>query len=190
VNWAAAAVVLGLATSACAGPEPAAVVVSGTRSAGGAAEPTVLADLQLDSVTAAGALVDVTSVAAALGDAARTYTDADTFAFNGEAFDLAVGLTMGRALACCGEDADVEVGSAVLGIGDYIRASTRRVEHDGRRLAYGLSVGFVLAASFKKPWGMDWEERLAIFGETRAALAELQSVLPAAAANFDLSNAL
>jgi hypothetical protein len=165
VNWAAAGVTLGLATSACAAPEPAAVVMSATRSAGGAAQPMVLADLQLDAVTAAGVLVDVSSIAVALGDSGHALTDANTFVFGGEHLDLGVGTTTGQAFACCGEDADVEVGSAVLGIGDIVHGVAHGIEHNRGLLAYGFSWGLVVAVSFEK--------RLAMIEELRLALADL-----------------
>jgi hypothetical protein len=145
------------------------------------AEPKVLADWELDSITAAGVLVDVSSIAAALGDFAKAKTDADTFAFDGKTLDLGVGITMGQALACCGEEADVEVGSAVLGIGDIVHGFTHRVEHDGRSLAHGLSVGFVLAMSFENHSATVRDAHLAMLKELRAALADFHFELPDAA---------
>lgn len=142
------------------------------------AEPKVLADWELDSITAAGVLVDVSSIAAALGDFAKTKTDADTFAFGGKTLDLGIGITIGQALACCGEDADVEVGSAVLGIGDIVHGTTHRVKHDGRHLAYGLSVGFVVALSFEDHFATARDEHLAMLKELRAALADFHFELP------------
>jgi hypothetical protein len=152
-------------------PEPATVVASDMKSARGSAEPTVLADLQLDSVTAAGVLVDVGSFATALGDLGATRTDADTFVFGGETFDLGVGHTMGLALACCNEEADVAVGSAVVGGGDIVHDTTHSVEHDGRFLDLGLSVGFVLALSVDKHFAAAWVEHVAMLEHWRAALA-------------------
>jgi hypothetical protein len=116
--------------------------------AGVVAEPKVLSSFELDAITAAGALVDVSSVAAAFGDATRTVTDASTFAVAEESFDLAAGRTVGRALACCGEEADVEVGSAVFGMGDIVRSSTRAVKNGNRFLVHGLSASFIVAVSF------------------------------------------
>jgi hypothetical protein len=159
VNWAAAAAVLGMTTSAVAD------------------ERTILSDLELDAITASGVLVDVDSIAAALGDLAHTRTDADTLVIN-EDFDLGVGFTIGQALACCGEDADVEVGSTVLGVSDIVHGTTHHVEHEGRRLAYGLSVGFVLALSFENPPATVREEHLAMLRELRAALADFHFKLP------------
>jgi hypothetical protein len=163
---AATVVVLSLATSACAAPEPATMVASDMKSARGSSEPTVLADLQLDSVTAAGVLVDVSSIAAALGDSGDARTGANTFVVGGEYLDVGVGTTMGQALACCGENADVEVGSTASGIGDIAHGIAHGIEHHGRGLAYGFSFGFVLALSFEKHQLM--REKL------HAALADLR----------------
>lgn len=161
VNWAAAAVLLGFTTSA-----------------GAADEPTVLSDLELDAITAAGVLIDVSSIAAALGDFAHTQTDANTFAFGGEHFDVGVGITTGQALACCGDDADVEVGSAVLGVGDIVHGATHTVKHDTRVLAYGLSVGFIVAIAFEEPFVALRAERQTMLEELRAALADFHFELP------------
>jgi hypothetical protein len=149
VSWAAAAVVLGVTTSADV-----------------AAEPRVLADSELDAVTAAGVLVDVSSIATALGDFGAARTGANTFVVDGEYLDLGVGTTMGQALACCGEDADVEVGSTAVGIGDIAHGVAHGIEHHGRGLAYGFSFGLVLGVSFEKHQLM--REKL------RAALADLR----------------
>jgi hypothetical protein len=158
---------------------PAAAVVLGiTTSDGAAGEPTVLSDLELDAVTAAGVLVDVDSFATALGDLAGTRTDADTFAFGGKGFDLGVGRTMGLALACCTEEADVAVGSAAVGSGDIVHGTTHSVEHDGRFLDLGLSVGFVLALSVDKHFAAGWVEHVAMLEQWHAALAGRHLELP------------
>jgi hypothetical protein len=137
VNWAAAALVLGMSTSASF-----------------AGEPKVLSDLELETVTAAGVLVDVNSVAAAFGDSTRSFTDAYTSVIEGKNLELGIGFTLGQALACCGENADVEVGSAVLGVGDIVHGGTRGGKLDGGILAGGLSTGFIVAVSFKDPLAM------------------------------------
>jgi hypothetical protein len=159
VNWAAAAAVLGMTTSAVAD------------------ERTILSDLELDAITASGVLVDVDSIAAALGDLAHTRADADTLVIN-EDFDLGVGFTIGQALACCGEDADVEVGSTVLGVGDIVHGTTHHVEHEGRRLAYGFSVGLVLAMSFENAPATVRVAHLAMLNALRSALADFHFELP------------
>jgi hypothetical protein len=118
---------------------------------GVAAEPRVLGDLELDEVTAAGVFVEVDSVAAALGDRTRTLTDAKTVTFPGSWFDLGIGLTLGHGFACCGEAADVAVGSTADGAGDIVRRGTRAFQdHDGIS-AQGLSTGYVVAISFNQP---------------------------------------
>jgi hypothetical protein len=160
VNWAAVAGVLAMTTSAAAD------------------EPTVLSDLELDAITAAGVLIDVGSIAAALGDYAHTQTDANTFASGGEHFDVGVGITMGQAFACCGEQADVEVGSAVLGSGDIVHRTTRAVEFDGPRWKHGFSAGFVVAISFEEHFVPARDGRVAMLEELRAALAGFRFELP------------
>lgn len=119
---------------------------------GVAAEPRVLGDLELDGVTAAGVFVDVDSVAAAFGDHTRALTDARTVAVPGRWFDLGVGLTRGQGFACCGEAADVEVGSTAVGMGDIVHRGTRAFKRNDGFLALGLSAGYVVAVSFRKPF--------------------------------------
>ena len=134
MNWAAVAVVLVMTTSASL-----------------AEEPTVLSDQELDTVTAAGAFVDVASFAHGFGDRVFPFTDSDTFAITGKSYDLAVGLTLGQAYACCGEAADVDVGSTVTGVGDIVRRGTRYFKADDGISAEGLSAGYVVALSLKDP---------------------------------------
>ena len=143
------------------------------------AEPKILADWQLDSITAAGVLVDVSSIAAALGDFARANTDANTFAFGGKHLDLGVGITMGQAIACCGKDADVEVGSVVLGIGDIVHGVTHTVKHDSSALAQGFSMGFVLAISFEEHFAKVRGQQLKVPDEHLLRFEELRTALTA-----------
>jgi hypothetical protein len=143
-----------------------------------ALEPIVLSDFELDAITAAGVLVDVSSMAAALGDVAAVGTDANTFVFDGEHLAVGVGTTIGQALACCGEDANVGVGSEVLGIGDIVHATTHGVKHEGRRLAYGLSVGFAVALSFENHSATARDAHLAMLEELRAEMANFRVELP------------
>jgi hypothetical protein len=156
----------------------AAVVLGVTSSAGAADEPIVLSDLELDAVTAAGVLVDVGSFATALGDLMGTRTDADTFVFGGEGFDLGVGRTMGLVWACCTEETDVAVGSSAVGSGDIVHGTTHSVEHDGRFLSLGLSVGFVLVLSVEKHFGTARDEHVAMLEHWHAALADRHLELP------------
>jgi hypothetical protein len=160
VNWAAAAVVLGMTTSAIAD------------------EPMVLSDFELDAITAAGTLIDVNSLATALGDFAHTRTDANSLAFNGEDLDLGVAFTIGEALACCGEDADVEVGSEVLGVGDVVHGVTHTVKHRSRDWTWGLSIGFVVAVSFAEHVARNRDQHLAMLKDLRAAVADFHFELP------------
>jgi hypothetical protein len=137
VNRAAAALVLGMTTS---------ISVAG--------EPKVLSDLELETITAAGVLVDVNSIAAAFGDSTRSFTDANTSVTEGKSLDLGIGLTTGQALACCGEDASVQISSAVQGVGDIVQRGTRVLRFDDGISVEGLPAGFVVAVSFKDPLTM------------------------------------
>ena len=158
MNWAAAAVVLGMMTA----------------SGSAAEEALVLSDLDLDAVTAAGVFVDVDSIAVGRGDRTRLLTEADTFAVVGDKFDLGVGITFGHGFACCGEEADVEVGSTVLGVGDLVHRGTRILKHDDGVAAQGLSAGYVVAVSFNEP--------LRTLQGLRPALADARAGLGTAAA--------
>jgi hypothetical protein len=145
---------LGLSAAAFVQLGAAAAVWLGMTTSADAAEPMVLSDFELDAITAAGVFVDVSSMATALGDVAAVRTDSDTVARGTEHLTMGIGTTVGEALACCGENADVEVGSAVVGIGDIAHGVTHEIEHDGRPLAYGFSMGFVMALSFENPPAM------------------------------------
>jgi hypothetical protein len=147
VNWAVAAVVLGMAASA-----------------GVAGEPKVLSELELETVTAAGVLIDVNSVAAVLGHSARAFTDANTTALVGKSLDLGIGLTMGQAFACCGQNTTAAVDSAVLGVGDIVHSGKRILQYNNALTAHGLSAGFVVAVSYKEPQTMVQELRPALMG--------------------------
>jgi hypothetical protein len=144
----------------------AAAVILLMMPAGVLAQPKVLSNSELDAITAAGILVEVDSFSMAIGDVGRARTDAKTFAFGGRYVDLGVGITRGQALACCGEEADVEVGSEVLGIGDLVQGVTHAVEHDGLLLAFGLSAGLVIAVSF--------DDRPAMLRGLRPGLADFR----------------
>lgn len=143
------------------------------------AEPKVLADRELDSITAAGVLVDVGSIATALGDFVDAETDANTFAFDGDDFDVGIGITSGQAFGCCGDGAHVEVGSAVLGIGDIVHGVTHTVKHDSSALAQGFSMGFVLAISFEEHFAKIRGQQLKVPDEHLVRFEELRSALTA-----------
>ena len=80
----------------------AAAVLPGITTSADAAEPMVLSDFELDAITAAGVFVDVSSMAAAMGDVAAVRTDSDTVARGTEHLTMGIGTTVGEALACCG----------------------------------------------------------------------------------------
>jgi hypothetical protein len=186
IAWCVAIVLLGMMTSACAAPELRAVATSGTGMAV-TTEPMVLAEVELDSITAAGVVVDVGSFAVAHGDLTFASTDADTIALSREAYDFGLGFTRGFALACCGKKAGLEVGSVAAGSGDIVRGTTHSSgpdDGDGGRWALGHSLGFVLALSFKKNWGGTSGQREAIVGELNATYADLDTQLRAGGFDF------
>jgi hypothetical protein len=110
-----------------------------------AANPVVLNDAQMDRVTAGGLLIDVASVATALGANTYTHTDAGTYVNLAQHFGI--GLTMGEAFACCGPDSQVQVGSTVFADGGPAYGTTHSTVHDGVFLAYGFSVGILLVGA-------------------------------------------
>jgi hypothetical protein len=164
----------------------AAVALGMTTSAAVAGEPRVLSDPELATITAAGVLVNVSSVAAALSELGIAVTDANTGVYGGEQMDVGIGITMGQAFACCGENTDVEVGSSALGVGDIVHGAAHGVEHKGSLFAYGLSVGFVLALSFDE-YPVDRDEHRAMLEELHAALTGFRLVLPDAASGAAIS---
>jgi hypothetical protein len=174
VNWAVVAalggVALGMETSAAVG-----------------GEPRVLSDPELATITAAGVLVDVSSVAAALGDLGIAVTDANTRVYGGEQMDVGIGITIGQAFACCGENTDVEVGSSAVGVGDIVHGVAHGVEHEGRLFAYGLSMGFVVALSFDE-YPVDPDQHRAMLEELHAALVGFPLDLPDAAVGSAISS--
>ena len=190
MTWPVAVVLLSMLTSACAAPELRALAARGAEMVG-TTEPTVLAELELDSITAAGVAVDVGSFAVARGDLTLAFTDADTIALSREAYDLGLGFTRGFALACCGKEAAVEVGSVAVGSGDIVRGTTHSPDQDGgdgSRWALGHTLGFVLALSFKKNWGGTSGQRDAIVGELNATYADLDTQLRGGGPGFRPSN--
>jgi hypothetical protein len=115
-----------------------------------AAEPKVLSDFELESVSSAGVVVDVASYAGARGDVTNTHTDADTIVSGNGLMEVGVGLTVGQAIACCRErGASVDVVSVVSGDGDYVyKIDVARKSDDDDSWIVGYSIGFILAISF------------------------------------------
>jgi hypothetical protein len=122
------------------------------------AEPQVLADSELDAVTAAGVLVAVGSVANAGGDHIAAGTGAHSSVRGGPRLQVGVGFSDGYAAACCGEESDVALGSAAVGAGDFVYSTTYIVEFRGatyavgggfNHFAYGHTAAFLLAISFE-----------------------------------------
>ena len=111
------------------------------------AEPQVLTGTQLDGVTAGGVLVDVSTLAVALGDHASGITDTRTTVVGTEWLAAGLGLGMGQAFACCGPDSQVIVGSAAAGAGDRVHGGTTEFGYDNNLFALGAAFGWVGALS-------------------------------------------
>ena len=123
------------------------------------ADPQVLADSELDAVTAAGVLVAVSSVAHAVGDHIVADTSSYTSVRGGPLIEVGVGFSDGYATACCGEDSDVVLDSTAIGVGDLVYGKTYTVEFGGAiytvdggfgYFAYGYTAAFLLAISFEE----------------------------------------
>jgi hypothetical protein len=130
---------------------------------GVAADPQVLADSELDAVTAAGVLVDVSSVAHAVGDHLVADTGAYTVVRAEPVIQVGIGFTEAYASACCDEESDVVVDSIAVGAGDIVhgrrytaefRGATYNVGEGFSYFTYGYSAAFVLAISFEDGFEM------------------------------------
>ena len=121
------------------------------------AEPRLLADAEMDAVTAAGVVVEVDAYARALGRLASTRTDAHALTSRlGDGTEVSAGFAEGHAFACCGKGSSVAVGSSAAGGGDVVYGgSFSHVFHgaaltsDGaiQRFAFGYSAALLLTAS-------------------------------------------
>jgi hypothetical protein len=130
---------------------------------GVAADPRVLADSELDVVTAAGVLVSVESIANAVGDHLVAGTSAYTSVRTKDLIEVGVGFSDGYAAACCGEESDVVLDSTAVGAGDLVYSKTYTVEFRGATYAagggfnhfsYGHTAAFLLAISFEDGFEM------------------------------------
>jgi hypothetical protein len=134
---------------------------------GVAADPRVLANSELDAITAAGVLVNVESVANAIGDHIVAGTSAHTSVRGGPLFQVGVGFSDGYAAACCGEESDVLLDSTAVGAGDLVYGKTYTVEFRGatytvgggfNHFAYGYTAAFLLAISLEEGFEMVQQE--------------------------------
>lgn len=110
------------------------------------AEPQALSAAELDTVTA-GAVVDVDTFAAALGNYANAATDVQTLVIESPWFSAGIGWGIGEAVACCGPVAAVDVRASAHGEGDLVRGRATRLERDNGVLAVGVAAGWVSAIS-------------------------------------------
>jgi hypothetical protein len=171
------------------------------------AEPQVLADSELDAVTAAGVLVDVSSVAQAVGDQIVADTGAYTVVRGEPIVQLGIGFTEAYASACCGEESDVVVNSMAVGAGDIVHGRKYTVEFRGAtynvgkgfsHFSYGYSAAFVLAISSEdgfemlhQAWQHGVQERRIDVRDIHNASRELINASPDGfAAGFELGAAM
>jgi hypothetical protein len=135
----------------------AALLLAATAPCVAGAEPRLLADVEMDAVTAAGVMVDVRAYAHALGAIARTRTDARALtSIIEEGIEISAGFAEGQAYTCCGNGSSVVVGSSAAGGGDVVYGgSFSHVFHGAaltaegvlERFAFGYSAALLLTAS-------------------------------------------
>ena len=116
--------------------------------AAGKAEPQVLSVAEMNTVTAAGPVVDVNTFAAALGNYANTMTDVRTLVIDlpGVPSRVRAG-ALARRSPACGPASAVGVGTSVSGEGDVAQGRTTEVRRDNDVLAVAVTMGWVLAIS-------------------------------------------
>ena len=105
------------------------------------AEPQVLTVAELDTITAAGASVDVDTFAAAFGNDATAVTDVRTLVIDSPWVSAGIGWGVGEAVACCGPASSVDVRASVHGEGDLVRGRAVQLERDNGVLAVGVTTG-------------------------------------------------
>jgi hypothetical protein len=140
----------------------AALLLAATAPCVAIAEPRLLADVEMDAVTAAGVMVEVGAYARALGAIARTRTDARALTSKlMEGVEIGAGFAEGQAFACCGEGSSVAVGSGAAGSGDAVYGkSVSHVFHGAalaegalKRFTFGYSAALHVTASSDAPLG-------------------------------------
>jgi hypothetical protein len=111
------------------------------------AGPQVLTASQMDRVTAGSVYVDVFSLAGAVGDSTRSFTDTNVQVMSSQWFELGFGIAVAKSFACCGPD--VQVYAAALGTtaGDEVRTNTHAAEHQGGLVAVAISMVTVFVIS-------------------------------------------
>lgn len=128
-----------------------AMTLSAAIPAAAKAEPQMLTAAEMDGITAAGALVDVDTIAAALGNYASAVTDVRTLLIESPWLSVGIGWGIGEAVACCGPDSSAAVGASADGKGDLVRGRAVQLERDNGVLAVGLATAWVLAISRMLP---------------------------------------
>jgi hypothetical protein len=121
------------------------------------AEPRLLANVEMDTVTAAGVVVDVRAYAHALGAIAHTRTDARALTSLIEGgIEIGAGFAEAQAYACCHIGSLLVAGSSAAGSGDVAYGgSFTHVFHGAaltangavERFVFGYSAALLLTAS-------------------------------------------
>jgi len=114
-------------------------------------EPQVLTASQMDEVTASGVFVDVFSLASAQGNFANASTYTRTHIVTTPWTETGFGVGIGRAVACCGPDAEIEVASGGVGAGDRVLGRMHSVVRHSPRFAHAVSVVTVVVISKATP---------------------------------------
>ncbi len=110
-------------------------------------EPQVLTASQMDEVTASGVFVDVFSFANGQGNSVNASTYTHTHVVTAPGTEVGFGVGIGRAVACCGPDAEVDVASRGIGAGDRVLGRIYGVVRRSPRFAYAVSVVTVVVIS-------------------------------------------
>ena len=106
-----------------------------------------LTETELDGVSAAGVGVDVETMAFATGQFGQTATDLVTGIVANGPVVIGYGFGVGEAIACCGPDAEVRLGTSLSGTGDYVFQDSFTAYGDHGGLKSGVTNGLVLALS-------------------------------------------
>lgn len=114
-------------------------------------EPQVLTASQMEEVTASGVFVDVFSFANAQGNSASASAYTYTHVVTAPGTELGFGVGIGRAVACCGPDAEVDVASRGIGAGDRVLGKIYGVVLRSHGFAYAVSMVTVVVSSTATP---------------------------------------
>ncbi len=101
----------------------------------------------MDQVSAAGVGVDLDVAALASGQFGETDTNAITGVVANGPRVIGYGFGSGEAIACCGDDADVQLDVTASGEGEYVFSDTYTAYGSDGVRKFGVAQGIVLALS-------------------------------------------